>query len=236
MEQRRRQNEPEVEDINIDEIPPIGAPILSLGLFYAAFTVGFGDLMINLAIGGAGVALLGLFAFKFGTLYKQRGPKRAVRWATTAPVDRVEDYSLDLQTSSGVEKTEEGITLEHLREIDYSDFEELVAKVWEKKGYETKVVPDGGGDGGIDVIAKRNEMNNVEKVLIQAKRNSEGNKVSSPKVREYSALKNQEDNVDKVYVVTTSDFTKNAVEVAQKNNVKTLNGKEFLEQYQRYVE
>lgn len=235
MGQTPRTDKPETEEVNIDEIPPMGAPIISLMLLYIAY-MGLGDLALNLAVGGAGIAISAAFGFKFSRLYQKRGLNKAINWATTAPIDRKEDYSLGLQTSPGIEKTEKGITLEHLRNISYTQFEELVAKVWENKGYETRIVPDGGGDGGIDIIAKKNEMNNTEKVLIQAKRNSEDNKVSSPKVREYSGLKNQEDNVDKVYVVTTSDFTKNALDVAKQNNVKTLNGKEFLRQYQKYVE
>ncbi|QKQ98080.1 hypothetical protein GKQ38_00890 [Candidatus Nanohaloarchaea archaeon] len=233
MGQSRRQNEPEVEDINLDEIPPIGAPILSLGLLYAAVTVGFGDLMINLVVGGAGVVLLGFFAFKLGTLYKQRGPKRAVRWATTAPVDRVEDYSLDLQTSSGVEKTEEGITLEHLREIDPYDFEEFVAKVWRGRGYEAEVT-QGSQDRGIDVVAEKSEPYN-EKELIQVKRKGEGNKVSAPTVRKCSGLKNK-NGVDKVLVVTSTDFTAQAKEEAEDYNLKLVDGRKLLELYEDNVE
>ncbi|MFB6100465.1 MAG: restriction endonuclease [Candidatus Nanohalobium sp.] len=227
----------DTEELELDEIPPIGVPIIGIALIWTTFAVGFGDLMMSVVMAGAGVLLIAGFVFKSYRLYQIGGPKKAFNYALTAPKDRTQDYSVDiLQPSDGIDETEKGITLDHLRSIDYNDFEDLVAKVWENKGYETKVVPDGGGDGGIDVIAKKNEMNNTEKVLIQAKRNSKENKVSSPKVREYSALKNQEDNVDKVYVVTTSDFTKNALDVAQQNNVKTLNGKEFLSQYQKYVE
>lgn len=236
MSQKPKNRELENEDVDIDEIPPIAAPVLGLVLIYTVVEVGFSDPLISLAFGGAGVAMIAAFSFKTAMLYKEKGAMKAIDYAITPPVDREEDYSIDLKSSSGIEKTEKGVTLDHIRSINYQDFEDLVAKVWENKGYETKVVPDGGGDGGIDVVAEKDDINNTEKVLIQAKRYSAGNKVNPSMVREYYALADQESNVDKVYIVTSSSFTKDALDKASKLNVKTVNGKEFLDQYQKYVE
>lgn len=230
---RKDAEEPEIEDIDIDEIPPIGAPVLSIVLIYSVFAVGFSDLTINLAIGGVGVAIFAAFAFKFGTLYKQRGPKRALKWATTAPADRVEDYSIDLQTSSGIEKTEKGITLEHLKEIDPYEFEEFVAKVWRARGYDAEVT-QGSQDRGVDVVAEKAEPYN-EKELIQVKRKGEGNKVGAPTVRRCSGLKNK-NGVDKVVVVTSTGFTAQAREEAKDYNLKLVDGRKLLELYQNNVE
>ncbi|PGF17246.1 hypothetical protein CP556_14825 [Natrinema sp. CBA1119] len=68
-------------------------------------------------------------------------------------------------------------------------------------------------DKGIDVRvrAKKTTPYN-QKALIQAKRYGEGNKVGSPAIQQYSSLKHQEDNVDKVVVVTTSSYSRNAKE------------------------
>lgn len=235
---RTRSQEP--EDVSIDEVPPIGYPILGAILISGSLGTGITGNNTSLVISGVGALLIVGYCLKAYLVYQNKGIGKVIDYSITAPVDREEDYSTELSdlnsASEGIEETQKGVTLDHLRNIDYNEFEELVAKVWRKKGYDAEVVPDGGGDGGIDVIATREDMGNTEKVLIQAKRNSEDNKVSSPKVREYSGLKNQEDNVDKVYVVTTSSFTSNAKDVAKQNNVKTLNGKEFLNQYQKLVE
>ncbi|MFB6214202.1 MAG: restriction endonuclease [Candidatus Nanohaloarchaea archaeon] len=233
MGRRKAKNEPDIEDIDFDEIPPIGAPILSLALLYSVFAVGFGDLMVNLAVGGAGVAIFAAFAFKFGTLYKQQNAKRAVKWATTAPVDRVEDYSLNLQTSSGVEKTDGGITLEHLKEIDPYEFEELVAKVWRARGYDAEVT-QGSQDRGVDVVAEKAEPYN-EKELIQVKRKGDGQKVGAPTVRRCSGLKNKS-GVDKVLIVTSTGFTAQAKEEADDYNLKLVDGRKLLELYEDNVE
>ena len=226
-------NNSEVEDVDLDEIPPIAAPVLSIVIIYTAITVGFGDLMINLAVGGAGVALFAAFAVKVGALYKQRGAMKAVDYAITPPADRTDDYSIDLTTSSGIEETEKGITLEHLQQIDPYEFEEFVAKVWRNMGYEAEVTQS-SQDKGVDVVAEKSEPYN-EKIYIQVKRHDEGNKVGARTVRTCSGLK-QKNGVDKVVIATSSYFTSQAKEEAEDYNLKTINGEKLLELYQNNVE
>jgi len=112
--------------------------------------------------------------------------------------------------------------------MDSDDFEYLVAEIWSAMGYDTQVT-QGGADRGIDVIA----TNDSEKVLIQAKRYSSGNKVGVSKIREYSALYQQEGATD-VVVVTTSEFTSNASELAPTIGVTTVNGDELMEMISDY--
>ena len=107
--------------------------------------------------------------------------------------------------------------------MDSDDFEHPVAEIWSAMGYDTQVT-QGGADRGIDVIA----TNDSEKVLIQAKRYSSGNKVGAPKIREYSALYQQEGATD-VVVVTTGEFTSNASELAPTIGVTTVDGEELSE-------
>ncbi|MFB6145568.1 MAG: restriction endonuclease [Candidatus Nanohaloarchaea archaeon] len=64
-------------------------------------------------------------------------------------------------------------------------------------------------DRGIDIVAEK-EQPYHQKVLIQTKRYSKGNKVGSKEVQQYYSLKDQEDNVDQVITVTTSSFTKSS--------------------------
>jgi len=233
MSQKPKNRELENEDVDIDEIPPIAAPVLGLVLIYTVVEVGFSDPLISLAFGGAGVAMIAAFSVKTVTLYKQRGAMKAIDYAITAPVDREEDYSIELKSSSGIERTEKGITLDHLKEIDPYEFEEFVAKVWDGMGYQTEVT-QGAQDRGIDVVAEKAEPYNKKK-LIQAKRNGDGNKVSAPTVRKCSGLKH-DSGVDEVLVVTTTSFTSQAHEEADKYNVKLIDGKKLLQLYEDNVE
>ena len=95
--------------------------------------------------------------------------------------------------------------LSQLRQMDEYEFEHLVSDLWEKRGWQTTVT-SGSSDQGIDVIAEKSSPFS-QKYLIQAKRYSEGNKIGSPAIQQYSSLRRQEDDVDAVVIVTTSSFT-----------------------------
>jgi len=115
--------------------------------------------------------------------------------------------------------------LSQLRGMDEYEFEELVADVWEQRGWQTTVTT-GSSDRGIDVIAQKSSPFS-QKHLIQAKRYSVGNKIGSPDIQQYSSLRRQESDVDAVVVVTTSSFTSQAKQTANDLNVKLIGGEEL---------
>lgn len=96
-------------------------------------------------------------------------------------------------------------------EMTPREYEQYIARLWERKGYETKVTPD-SNDRGIDIIATKPG----QKVVIQAKKNSEGNPVSRPTVQKTYAAGVAE-GADEVVVVTTASFTQPA-----RNEAETL--------------
>lgn len=109
-----------------------------------------------------------------------------------------------------------------LQQMNSSDFEELVAEVWESEGYDTTVTK-GSGDRGIDVEATR-ELPVSQLILIQAKRYTEGNKLGSDDVRTYATLYQQEPDADSVVIVTSGSITSEAKSLADDLNVKLLDG------------
>lgn len=240
------------EDINWDEIPPIG------GLFIILFTAGVflsidfsGDMLTAKAITLLG-SFLGVcyFGLRFNQLYHEDGLKKSIQWIFTAPADRkknefsspdlgamMPDGSPDLNGMIPERKkteTQEGMTLKKLRSMDNYEFEKLVAEVWQEMGFETKVT-QASNDRGVDVIAEKDHVYH-EKKIIQAKRYAEGNKIGSEQVQRYDSLRRQEDNVDEVIIVTTSSFTKPAKRTAKDLNVKPIDGNNFLELYQENME
>jgi restriction system protein len=88
-----------------------------------------------------------------------------------------------------------------------SDFEALVATLYENEGYETQVKPD-GPDGGVDVLAERHGRMRA----VQCKRYAGGNSVGGPTVRQTIGAA-QTHGADAVSVVTTSRFTSSAKSV-----------------------
>lgn len=117
--------------------------------------------------------------------------------------------------------------LDQLRQIDEYDFEGLVADVWEEYGWNAEVTT-GSRDRGIDVIAHKPRPFK-QKVLIQAKRYNEENKVSSSEIQQYNSLRYQSNGVDTVVVVTTSSFSDAAKKMAADLNVKLVDGKSLCE-------
>lgn len=107
-----------------------------------------------------------------------------------------------------------------LLNIDPYDFENLIAKIWEKNVWQTTVTPS-SQDGGIDVIAEQNSPVNLT-VAIQAKAYNQDNKIGSREVRQYRTLYEQEDDVSAVAIATTGKVTKQAESLANDLNIRLL--------------
>lgn len=112
-------------------------------------------------------------------------------------------------------------TLEQIDNMTGAQFEEFVAAVLEGNGYEILEMTKSTGDFGADIIAHRNEEN----FAIQCKRYAKP--VGVKAVQEaISAMKHY--NCDRCLVVTNSRFTKQAMELANDNEVVGLWDRNFL--------
>ncbi|MDL0130990.1 restriction endonuclease [Halobacterium salinarum] len=121
-----------------------------------------------------------------------------------------------------MKRPSESAIKDHLQRMDPYKFERLVSELWELQGFEVSL-RDGSGDRGIDVEALKEDPFS-QKILIQAKRYSDDNKVGSNAVRKYATLYQQVDDVDTVVIVTTAPFTQAAERLAQDLGVKTVAG------------
>ena len=100
------------------------------------------------------------------------------------------------------------------KSLNWRNFELLLAKILEKYEFEVEVLK-GTKDGGIDVIAlKKDSSFGSERYLIQAKKWA--NKVGVTPVRELLWAHNNY-KVTKSCLVTTSEFTKGAWELAEQH-------------------
>lgn len=114
-----------------------------------------------------------------------------------------------------------------LQNLSGNKFEYFVSSVWSSMGWSTKITQH-SRDYGVDVIATKSGIYS-QKVVIQAKCYSDGNKVGRPAIQQYSTLEDQVPDTDTVIVVTSSSFTSDATKLAKKLNVKTVNGDELAE-------
>lgn len=117
--------------------------------------------------------------------------------------------------------------LSQLRGMDGHEFEELVADIWEQRGWETTVTT-GSGDDGIDVIAEKSGAIS-EKHVIQAKCYAKSSKIGPSDIRDFNTGIELEGNVDVGIFVTTSSFTSEAKKTAKRVNVKLVNGRSLCE-------
>lgn len=119
-----------------------------------------------------------------------------------------------------------------LQQIDPYQLEELVAEIWELEGFQTEVRKK-SGDKGIDVEAIKFSPVK-QKYLIQVKRYSDDNKIGSSEVRSYATLRQQEQNVDGIIIVTSGNITHHAQELANDLNVKLVDGEGLTEMVSKY--
>jgi restriction system protein len=97
-----------------------------------------------------------------------------------------------------------------LSEMEWRDFEKLIAELLERDGWEIQLMR-GTKDGGIDVISSRDDAAVGRlKAIWQAKRYGEGHKVQLAHARELSGVVERE-RASKGVLVTTTSLTKGAI-------------------------
>jgi restriction endonuclease Mrr len=111
--------------------------------------------------------------------------------------------------------------------MDPYEFEHFVADIWEQMGWETEV-SSASADKGVDIIARKSRPYD-QLILIQAKRYGPNSTVGSPDVQQYASLRQQYDGVDKVLIVTTNGYSRQAREIAENLNVKLIDGDGLVE-------
>lgn len=122
--------------------------------------------------------------------------------------------------------------LDTIRDLPPQHFEQLVADIWqERQGWNTEVM-DAGHDRGLDVIGE--PPGGGPKTAVQCKRYAKGNKITSEQVQQYAALRQQWSDVQGVTVVTTSSFTMAAQELAERLDVKCIDGDDLVRLIRRY--
>jgi len=129
---------------------------------------------------------------------------------------------IDILLSYYIEKREKEVTFESIKvttrnfsELNGSDFEKLLYRLFEAMGYTVQLIGKTGDQGG-DLIATRDQ----ERTIIQAKCYNDTNAGNSA-VQEIVAARNHY-NCNKATVITTSHFTKEAIELAKTNNVDLI--------------
>ncbi|MBA3486809.1 MAG: restriction endonuclease [Lysobacter sp.] len=113
--------------------------------------------------------------------------------------------------------------LDSLAGMTWRQFETLVAEAYRRRGFSVEETGQGGADGGIDLILRKNGR--VELVQCKQWRNRQ---VSAPTVREMWGLRDHH-RADAVRIVCIGEFTRDALDFAQGKAIELVNGTRLLE-------
>ena len=114
-----------------------------------------------------------------------------------------------------------------LHNFKSDEFEDFVAEVYRRNGYEVRVTPK-THDGGKDIIANVTKGGIAFKTLIECKKYDKRRPVDIHVVREVYGTQIS-DRADKSVIVTTSRFTKQARDFAEKNSIQLVDFDGFIE-------
>lgn len=127
----------------------------------------------------------------------------------------------------------DSINLESLYSLDPIEFENIVKALLMKMGFNATTTK-ASGDGGVDIVAINEQPIIGGKYVIQCKRYGMGNNIGEPTIRELFGVMHAE-NANKGILITTSDFTKQAVAFAKDKAIELINGYDLQNLFNKYL-
>jgi len=110
-----------------------------------------------------------------------------------------------------------------------TDFEKLCAEVFKAMGYDVKVTPQ-TNDGGYDLLLEKNE----DRVIVECKCYNTKHSVGRPAIQKLVGA-NKVVFANKMFFVTTSDFSAGARTYAEETGVELYNGKILMDMLQEHL-
>lgn len=113
-------------------------------------------------------------------------------------------------------------SLATIKALSWQAFEQLVGNAYQRLGYHVTETGQGGADGGIDLLLKKDG----QIVLVQCKKWNSGN-VGAPVVREMFGLM-QHHQASGVKIICAGRFSKDAVTFAQGKDIELVDGEALM--------
>lgn len=167
-----------------------------------------------------------------GNLATEPRPSLAIDTQAT-PEERIEQARQELEANLKAD------LLDRVRQMDPSDFEELIIRLLVQMGYgqgrqDMAKALGGSGDGGVDGVVHQDPLG-LDRVYIQAKRYKEGNTIGPDKINSFIGALNVK-KANKGLFVTASSFTAQAKEhvAASSVHVVAIDGQGLADLMVRY--
>lgn len=116
--------------------------------------------------------------------------------------------------------------LKALQCISPRQFEGLIEQLYSSMGYRAEATPY-THDGGVDVIARKPTVTGFDTVIIQCKHYANGT-VGEPVVRELIGTWQVKRDASHAVLVTSGEFSKNAISLAQRHRIELIDGSFLL--------
>jgi restriction system protein len=116
--------------------------------------------------------------------------------------------------------------IDSLRQLDWRAFERLVGEAFRRLGYQITETGQGGADGGIDLVLRKNNR----KTIVQVKQ-WKTSSVGAPVVREMYGLM-MHCRADAVAIVCLGRFTKEAWSFAHNKPIELISGDKLFQMIQ----
>jgi len=124
-------------------------------------------------------------------------------------------------------------TLKKLKRLSWDDFELLVMELFVKKGWKVSGNEKKGADGGVDIwMQKKSFTKKNISAIVQCKRYDDA-LVTIKVIREMFGLMHEYD-VNEVYVVTTSRFTKECYHFIEDKKITLIDGRALEKLIMKY--
>ena len=151
---------------------------------------------------------------------------------TAKPLPPKEDETVG-EVSENIEETTKDFILKKLTtELKGYPLQDFIAHLFEVMGYQTRVSPK-GADGGIDIIAHKDELG-FEPPLIKIQVKGKEGTIGDPEV---TALYGNVSQNEFGLIVTLSTFTNQAKHFARnKSNLRLINGEELVDLILKHYE
>jgi len=125
-------------------------------------------------------------------------------------------------------------TLKKLKRLSWDEFEYLCMELYEKIGWDVIGNEKKGADGGVDIWMKKSTLLHKKiSAIVQCKR-YENAKVTIKVVREMYGLMHEYE-VDEVYIVTTSTFTKECYAFVENKDITLITGTSLVKLIEAYT-
>ncbi len=109
-------------------------------------------------------------------------------------------------------------SVKRLKGLSWSEFEHLCKVFYHQQGWKVRGNEQLGADGGVDIWMQKRGTS----AIVQCKKYEDA-KVTIKVIREMYGLMYEYD-VDKAFVVTTTDFTKECYRFAEEKQIELVNG------------